>query len=155
MLKSTFKILTIVYVFKLQNVNSCQIVKTVLILTNQLCQENLNIGHKYFLTNDQCCHFSDETVGKRETMATYDIFVSGLVVNEVSVSVSKSYPFDSFFVLVAGRYSPVDICDDINTGGDIDPEACTQSYIQLSGGGLTNHYKSVSGQEHQGWCEHP
>lgn len=33
-------------------------------------------------------------------------------------------------------------------------EACTQSYIQLSGGGLTNHHKSLSGWEHQGWCEH-
>lgn len=44
---------------------------------------------------------------------------------------------------------------DINIGGDIDLEACTQSNIQLSGGGLTNHHKSVSGWEHQGWCEHP
>lgn len=34
-------------------------------------------------------------------------------------------------------------------------EACTESYIQLSGGGLTDHHKSVSGCEHQGWCEHP
>lgn len=44
---------------------------------------------------------------------------------------------------------------DINFGSNIDLEACTQSYIQLSGGGLTNHHKSVSSWEHQGWCGHP
>lgn len=44
---------------------------------------------------------------------------------------------------------------DINIGGNIDLEVCTQSHIQLSGGGLTNHHKSVSAWEHQGWCEQP
>lgn len=78
-----------------------------------------------------------------------------LVWSSAANSVSKSYPIQSFFVPVAGRHSPGDVCGGINIGGSIDLEACTQSYIQLSGGGLTNHHKSVSGREHQGWCEHP
>lgn len=69
--------------------------------------------------------------------------------------VRKSYSFHSFVVLVAGCPWPVDVCGDINIGGGIDLEACTQSYIQLSDGGLTNHHNSVSGWEHQGWCQHP
>lgn len=71
------------------------------------------------------------------------------------MSVSHIHSSHSLSLLQAGRHSPVDVCGDINIGGSIDLEACTQSYIQLSGGGLTNHHKSVSGWEHQGWCEHP
>lgn len=75
--------------------------------------------------------------------------------NQLTDRVRKSYFFHSFVVLVAGSPWPVDVCGDINIGGGIDLEACTQSYIQLSDGGLTNHHNSVSGWEHQGWCQHP
>lgn len=73
----------------------------------------------------------------------------------VGATVGLSSILFSSVVLVCGSCRPADVCAGINIVGDIDLGACTQSYIQLSCGGLTNHHKSASVREHQGWCEHP
>lgn len=54
----------------------------------------------------------------------------------VGPTVGLSYILFSSVVLVCGSCRPADVCGGINIVGDIDLGACTQSYIQLSCGGL-------------------